>query len=217
MQASKWLSLPLLIDYPEMLHLFKVLEPFLVFQVGQVLPAGQGQVSLEEFMATYKYFIESFKQGRIPEESIYSSHFNSVFTRTPDAIYAIEIPNNRRLIRIGKPVIQLQPHWMDYSPHDDKFRSNVHGPNSILWGILFTYPQLYLDSMTKEPLKVVESEVFPNTQLYRLLQRWTRANTLPTPFRVEDKVVQVPVRIGKGCLEWIHNHPQLKIKNLKIG
>ena len=217
MQASKWLSLPLLIDYPEMQQLFKALDPFVIFQVGQVLPTGKGQVMPEEFFSTYKYYVESLKQGVIPEESIYSSHFNAVFSRTPDALYAIEIPDGRCLIRIGKPVIQLQPHWMGYSPHDDKFRSNVHGPESILWGILFTYPQLYLDPMTKEPLKVVESEVFPNTQLYRLLQRWTRANTLPTPFRVEGRLVQVPVRIGKGCMEWIHNHPQLKIKNLKIG
>jgi hypothetical protein len=216
MQASKWLSLPLLIDYLEMLQLFEALEPFLLYRVGQVLLEGKGQISPEDFLSTYKYYIDSLKQGMIPEESIYNSHFNSVFTRTSDSLFAIEIPNNRHLIRICQPVIQVQPHWMDYSPYDDKFRSNMHGPESISWGIMFTYPQLYLDPQTKEPVKVVDREAFPNTYLYRLLQKWCRANTTPTPFRIGDKTVKVPVRIGKGCLDWIHHHPQLKFKNLNI-
>ncbi len=217
MQASKWLSLPLLIDYSEMLQLFAVLEPFVIFQVGKVVLQAQAEIIPEKFLSIYKYYIDSLKHGQIPEEHIYSSYFNAVFTRTQEALYAIEVPNGQHLVRICKPVIQLQPHSMDYSPYDDKFRSNVHGPESIAWGILFTYPQLYLDPVTKEPLKVVDNDNFPNTYLYRLLQKWTRTHTLPTPFRWENKTIHAPMRIGKECIPWINNHPQLKIKNLKVG
>lgn len=216
MQASKWLSLPVLIDPSELLGLFKALGSFLIYETSQVIPKDKGAISQEAFFEVYKYYIDSLKKGQIPEESVYRSFFSSSFTVTSEALYAIPLPNDRQLVRIYKPVVQLQPHSMDYSPYDDKFRSIVHGPECFLWGVQFSYPQQYLNPETKQVLKVVENDYFPNTHLFRLLQAWVRKNTSPTPFQTQGRVVHVPVRLGKACFEWINLHPQLNSKKLQV-
>jgi hypothetical protein len=216
MQASKWLTLPVLIDPSELQPLFKALGSFLIYGSSQVIPKDKAAISQEDFLAAYTYYVDALKTGRIPEESVYRSYFSSSFTVTPEALYAIELPNDRQLIRIYKPVVQLQPHSMDYSPYDGKFRSIVHGPECLLWGIQFSYPQQYLNPHTKQALKVVENDFFPNTHLFRLLQRWVRENTIPTPFQVEGRKVHIPVRLGKTCLQWINHHPQLSRKKLQV-
>ena len=105
---------------------------------------------------------------------------------------------------------------MDYSEHDGKFRPMVFGLDSVTWGLQFSYPQLFMDGRTKEAFAVVESEEFPNTALFHQLQRWMRQNTLPTPFLVDGKRVNSPIRLGKACLPWINRHPQLAPKHLQV-
>jgi len=63
---------------------------------------------------------------------------------------------------------------------------------------------------------VRESSEFPNTALYRSVQRWMRAHTIPTPFHVNGKKINVPMRLGKKCLPWISEHCQLKEKGIKV-
>ncbi len=216
MQASKWLSHPVLMDAAEMSSLLEALGAFYIYAVSQVLVKGKELLSHKDFLATYEYYIHCLQQGRIPEESTFRPAFSSVFTVTPEPLYAMELPDGRRLIRVAKPVIQLQPNAIDYSPHDNKFRSGVYGSDSVLWGIQFSYPQLYLDPKTKQPLKVIENDFFPNTHLFHQLQRWIREYTMPTPFRMQDKTVHVPIRIGKNCLSWVNHHPQMLHKKLAV-
>ena len=159
--------------------------------------------------------ISGFKEGFL-DEVLYRQTFSSVFTVSSDSVYALPVGTDRRLIRVSRPVIQLQSHALDYSPHDEKFRAMVFGIDSVLWGIQFSYPQLFLDSRTKEAKAVVENGEFPNTRFFHTLQRWIRHHTIPTPFFVEGKRINVPIRLGKECLSWINNHPQLIKKNIKV-
>lgn len=208
--ASKWLSVALLIDAAEMKALFDFLGNFLIFTVGSIVKRGEGLITHESFLSCYAHYIEILKSGNIPEDSIYRSVFASVLTVSPDHLYALHVGTDGDLIRINKPVIQLQAHNLDYSTADGKFRSMVFGKDSVLWGVQFSYPQLFEDPSNHSVRKVDNS--FPNTSLFRALQKWTRLNTVPTPFLVNEKIINAPVRLGKRCFSWINNHVHVQKK-----
>lgn len=216
LQASKWLSLQVLIDEEEMAALCQALEPFEIYRTGAVVPAGEGKIPLTAFIDSYAHYIQQLKRGEIPKMEEYHSYFSTLFTVTPEVLYSIAAGDDRQLLRLSKPAIQLQPHSLDYSPYDGKFRPMVLGLNSIMWGIQYSYPQLYQDPLNKEVLSVGQEEIFPNTLLFRTLQRWVRHNTIPTPFQVEGRTINVPMRLGKNCLSWINHHPQLASRKLQI-
>jgi hypothetical protein len=216
MQVSKWLEVQALIDAEEMEALFEALGDFSIYLAGALTPLGEGIVTKPQFLSVYKKYVDGLKIGQLPHEEEYRSLFSSVFSVNSECLYAIPFDNGKQLIRLLKPAVQLQAHSMDYTVSDGKFRPMVFGVDSILWGIQFSYPQLYLDPTTKEVLQVRENVFFPNSALFHALQKWMRHNTIPTPFLVEDKKINVPMRLGKQCLRWIQNHPQLAIKNLRV-
>lgn len=216
LQASKWLSTQVLIDADEMNALWHSLGNFYLYSTGSIVNKGEEGYSREEFLNFYREYISSLQRGVVPDESIYRRPFSCVLTETPEALYAIPVEGGRQLIRISKPIIQLQAHRMDYSKADGKFRSMTFGGDSISWGIQFSYPQLYQDGKTKEIHKVDSGEHCPNTSLFRNLQLWVRNNTIPTQFVLDGKKMAIPVRIGKQCLSWINQHPQLAKKGLSV-
>jgi hypothetical protein len=216
LQASKWLDLQLLIDADEMKSLFSSLGEFKIFRVGAVCSSNEGEILKSTFLEKYAHYIECLKQGIIPEEKEYRPYFSSIFTLADDHVFQIAVGNDRRILRVEKPVLQLQVNQIAYSPVDGKFRGMVFGKESVLWGIHFSYPQLFQDAVTKEVFSVVNGPQFPNTALYRELQLWTRQNTLPTPFQVGEQRVNVPIRLGKNCFTWINSHPQLANSDIRV-
>lgn len=212
--ASKWLSVAFLIDEPEICTLFESLDEFQIFPVGSVVSQETGPLSHDAFIKCYGDYIQALKKGLVPEDSMYRSVFTSIFTVSEDHVYAFPVGAHQQLIRVAKPVIQVQAHQMDYSKADGKFRSMVLGKDSILWGLQFSYPQLFEDSKTHEALKV--DLKYPNTKLFRSIQKWMRNNTVPTPFIVGQRLINVPIRLGKNCFSWINQHPQFAQKALKV-
>lgn len=216
MQASKWLACPALIDAEEMQSLIDSLPKFYIFLTSCVTKQHEGCISQTEFLETYSNYITTLQQGQLPDEVLYRHFFSSVFTVTADALYAVLVGNEEQLIRVAQPTVQLQPHRMGYSKADGKFRSKTFGADSITWGIQFSYPQLYKDNQTQEVHEVGIAPHFPNTQLFRDIQRWVRYNTMPTPFLVENQRINIPMRIGKNCLSWINRHPQLIQQGMQV-
>ncbi|MBA3603001.1 MAG: hypothetical protein H0W50_05035 [Parachlamydiaceae bacterium] len=224
LQASKWLDLQLLIDVNEMRTLFSALGDFEIFQVGMVCGIDEGIISKEKFLEAYGAYIECLKKSEMPDEKIYRPYFSSIFTTSRDHLFHIVIGSDRHIIRVEKPVLQLQANRISYSPADGKIRPMVFSKDSILWGLQFSYPQLFQDAETKEVFTVSDTPKFPNTPLYRKLQLFLRQNTIPTPFQVDrgdgegDSYVRinVPMRIGKQCLPWINAHPQLATANMRV-
>lgn len=216
MQASKWLKSQVLIDAEEMASLFSALGSFEIFQIACVTPLGHGSISKEEFLRIYQNYVESLKEGKLPDEAATRYIFSSVFTVAADHLFAIPVGDTQQLIRIAKPVVQLQKHRLDYSNVDGKFYSMSFGIDSISWGIQFSFPQLYEEPHTHTVHKVGLTSQFPNSLLFQMIQRWIRNNTIPTPFEVQGKQINVPVRLGRNCLSWINQHPQLIKKNIQI-
>lgn len=217
MQASKWLKMQLLIDASEMRSLLTALGDFEIYIPGSVLPRGHGHITRKQFLKSYESYIEALKEGNIPQESSFRQSLSAFFSRDPQAQAAVNLGLDKELWRILRPVLQFQPHSLDYTPLDGKFRPMVYGLDSVLWGVQISYPQLFMDTQTQEPRTVIESPEFPNTVLYKIAQRWIRNQTIPTPFLVEGHKINVPMRLGKECLVWINRHPQLVSKNIQVA
>lgn len=215
LQASKWQKCPLLIDSDEMEGLLKTLGNFWIVQISGLIPIGCECVDREKFLEVYHHYIKTLKEGEIPSDSRFRSYFSSVFTKSLDPLYRVKVNDKQCLVKVMHPVIQLQTHRFNYSAADGTFRSMVFGTDSIHWGLQFSYPHLYQDE-TCQVFTVKEGPQFPNTSLFKKIQQWVRSHTIATPFESEGKRFNVPIRLGKQCLSWINNHPQLKTKGLRV-
>ena len=212
LQASKWLTCHVLLETSELKDLFQALGQFEIYLVSGVIPNGKENPSQAEFLEVYDRYIQGLKRGIISEDTQLRQFFSSVLTTTSDALYSVPLSDARQLVKIQKPVIQLQTHRFHYSFDDGKFRSMVFGPDSISWGIQFSYPQIFQDSN----MEVQDVKNLSNTKLFKDLQTWVRHNTLATPFVKNQKKTNVPIRLGRGCLSWINNHPQLQQIDLRV-
>lgn len=219
LQASKWLQSQALLSQEELAALFKFIEeshPFHLYACGVVCSKEKGEIPKQEFLETYGSYINKLKQGEMPDLAFYRSVFSPVMTTTTDALFTIPVGEDRQIIRNSKPIVQLQAHNMSYSSLDKKFHPLVFGIDSIAWGLQFSYPQLYQDNQTKQIEIIKKNTAFPNTVLFQLIQKWMRQHTIPTPFLAEGTLINVPMRLGKQCLEWVNRHPQLAPKNLTV-
>jgi len=215
LQVSKWQKCPLLLDSEEMAHLFETLSPFYLVQTSGIIKPREELIEPAVFLSHYQLYIESLKQGQLPEEKIMRQYFSVVMTTDLSSIYTFAIKPDQELVKVQYPVVQLQSHRFDYSVADEKFRSMGLGAQSVLWGIVFSYPQLYQDP-NFQVFSTTDQTKFPNTRLFKQIQTWMRRYTIATPFEVNGKITHVPIRLGKKCLEWINYHPQLQAKKLRV-
>lgn len=210
MQASKWLDIQALIDADEMSMLLNELGSPGIYMTGCICSQNEANISNERFLEGYNRYIQILKNGALPFEKEFRPLFSSIITAVPEVVYAIPVEGGKQILRTCRPAIQMQFHRLGYSKADGKFRPMAFGTQSIFWGIQFSYPQLFLDQNTDEVFSVFEGEHFPNTPLFKKIQKWMRQHTIPTPFLVGNERINVPMRLGKQCLPWINNHPQLK-------
>lgn len=215
-EASKWLKVPVLLEVAELEALLSELKVDSVFLPGIVCQEEEGIVQKKFFLQVYAQYLDQLKKGEIPDEKYFRKYFSAALTLADDHLYKIEVSPTEYVLRIAKPVIQLQFLKIDYSPLDQSFRTMVFGSNTIFWGLLFSYPQLFHDPKTKDAKEVKTHPEFPNTKLFHHVQKWIRQATIPTPFLIDEIQINAPIRLGKQCLSWINNHPQLKSKGIKV-
>ena len=210
----------MLVSKNELAALFEFIEqslgPFYLYYCGIVCHKNNGPVSKQDFLKAYGNYIDSLMKGQTPDLNFYRSAFSPAITLIAGALFTIPVGEDREIIRISEPVLQLQAHNMDYSTVDKKFRPMVFGLESIAWGIQFSYPQLVQDNGTGQIEMIKKSSKFPNTALFQMVQKWMRQHTVPTPFIAEGNLFNVPMRLGKECFAWINQHPQLVQKNITV-
>ncbi len=209
-QGSKYLKHHVLCDADELALLFEGGAPFWLYQLTGL---GDGEaIDPQRFIEAYRSWIEELKEGRVPTDGALRKVLATAMTAEPEALWKQEVPGGRYIVKMGRPVIQIQAHFFTYSPIDEVFRPMTMGTGSIFWGLQFSYPQIYQDPKTMEFFEVEES---PNTELFQKIKQWARDTTRATPFIVNGKKTNVPIRLGKNCFSWIGSHPQLAEQ--KIG
>lgn len=201
--------MPVLCDVQELNVLFE--ESFSLYPLTGVC---NGEcITKEVFLREYEAWIEDLKKGMVPEESRLRRIVTAAMTVNPDALWKQEVGQGKYLIKMSQPVVLIQPHFFTYSLVDEQFRSMTLSKESIFWGLHFSYPQIYQNGETME---ILESADLPNGILFQKLRKWARDYTRATPFVVEGKKTNVPIRLGKNCFSWIHTHPQLKAQNIEV-
>jgi hypothetical protein len=201
-QGSRWLKFQTLASGNELRELFERLEPFSIFHLTGI---GDGKaISKEFFLGFYDSWIEGLKNGKVPEELALKKILAAAFTAELDALWLQEIPGKGYLTKIARPLVQVQAHAFSYSNMDGEFRPMSMGQGSIFWGLQFSFPGVYQDA------KTMEMGVVGKDRLFEEIRLWVRESTRATPFVVEGKRTNSPIRLGKECFSWIHLHPQLK-------
>ena len=209
LNVSKWIKIPLLLDQEEMRALFGAFT-FELYRIGSVIPKGEGVITPETFLEAYSTYIETLKRGEIPPPPPF---FSSVLSVTEEALETIEVDADRELLKPKLPVVLMQAHAVRYSPEDGEFRSQLFGSDGISWGIQLGYPQIYEEPGTHA---ILATRDLPNGPLFHAIQKWVRSSTRATPFIVDGKRKNVPIRLGKQCFSWIETHPQLIEKGIFV-
>ena len=203
-QGSKYLKYQVLCDAEELQKLLTRLGPFSIYLLTGI---GDGEpVSPAYFLEEYGSWIDGMKRGGLPTDAELRRLLAAAWTAEGDALWKQQVSGNRFLIKMAKPVVQVQAHFFTYSPIDAVFRPMTMGSASIFWGLQFSFPQIYQDPKTMEFHEVDES---PNGELFQGIKQWVRDETRPTPFVAAGRRTNVPIRLGKNCFPWIHRHPQL--------
>jgi len=210
-QAGKWLEIRLLIDIDEMQSLIQAIRPIFIFRIGKIVDSEMGIVSVEDFLASYKKYIEYLRNSQIPDKE----PFTLAFTKDSNDLYALPVGKEKYVIKIARPAIQVLPHSFRYSSADRKIRSMSLGTDAITWGIQISFPQLFENPASGEIEKTLHNDEHPNGFCFRNLQKWIRIHTCTTRFKVDEEVITTSIRLGKQCYSWIHRHPQLK--SIKIA
>lgn len=212
-QGSKWLKFQVLCDREELKKLFDRLCPFWIYSLTGLKEQNEVCVSQDTFLDVYGTWIEKLSQGVVPTDTQLRSLLAVAFTKDPQALWLQEVPGQKYLVKLRQPVVQVQAHAFSYSPIDQVFRPLSMGSNSIFWGIQLSYPQIYQDPKTME---LVENKETINQELFATIRQWVRDETRPTPFEVDGKRTNAPIRLGKNCFSWIHAHPQLKEQKISV-
>lgn len=200
-QGSKWLKFQVLCDSDELQSLFENLRPFFIFPMTGIVDGNP--ISEKAFLKEWGSWISSLQQGRVPEAQELRTMLACAFVDHLSALWLQKIEGKGYLVKIGKPVIQVQAHWFTYSEIDGVFRPMSMGSESIFWGLQFSYPQIYQDPKTMEFLELEKGPLFEKLRL------WVREATKATPFLVGGRRMNSSIRLGRRCFPWIASHPQL--------
>lgn len=216
--ASKWLHYDVLVDDTKIRHLLEHFgSGFYLFSTLGVAPRGEHELKIDDFVNQWKGYIDALKAGNVPNDQDNRFYCTAALTKTLSALRALDVGNDREIIIAYEPLIQMQLHRFNYSQADHKFHSMSFGQKSISWGVRLSYPQLYQNPQTRVVVDATDENLFVNATLFQELKSWIRANTQPTPFLIDGKRVNDPMRIGKECFSWINNHAQLKENGLFVA
>ena len=185
-QASKWLDLPILLSVKEMESLLDSLPKWIVPLSG-VIEENKELIERQEFLSLYANYVHQMDAGIF--RPLIDRRLTCAFTDDLNTVRSCPVTGGL-LIRIIRPVLQVKPYKLHYSFEAEKFIES-YSPDSFAWGLVFSTPQLFLNPETKD----VEKNVDP---AFKALQKWSRANTIPTPFKIENKIINFYARIGKS-------------------
>lgn len=216
-EAAKWLKVPVLADAEEIASLLARLERISrtieLYRLGAPALQEELQIAPNAFLAAVARWNEGLQRGEAPSQKDLRTTLACAMTLDRNDLWLQKFPDSRCLVKISRPVVQIQAHYFTFSPDEKAFHSMVFGQKSIFWGLQFSYPQIFMDQ--GEPRKVDDS--FENSALFREIRLWARNETRAVPFLIGEEKINVPFRLGKNCFSWIGKHPQLQEWKLRVA
>jgi len=206
---SRWVSLDFLIDLDEMRAFLKELEPFHLLSSTPIQSEDPFYLSQQDFLNAYSYYISELKEGRVPDPKRYKPYFHLFLTTLLDGVLRREVGSGKEILKISIPTLLVRPICLNLSKVDQSIRVGPLNPEGILWGLQISFPQL-MQKAGAADIEPIKPQADPNAMLFKKVRGWIRSHTKPTLFKVNEKEVSVPIRLGKKCLSWINSHPQFK-------
>jgi len=195
MNAAQWMKIPVLLELEEMRQLLITLGSPHLFFMGVLVPPGGGSCSCEEFLRLYDLYLQEMKQGIEPK----TRHFAMIWTQDVHAVERQQMSDGREKIIPIAPVLQVQPHTLQFDREQQTCRSMLYGSGGMPWGLTFSYPHV----IEVDHEIVTVGHQFPNTAIFHKLRQYVRDHTRPTPLIFDEKKVNVPMRLGKQCFTWV--------------
>lgn len=212
-EAAKWLKIPVLADVAELSVLFDQLGPVQLARLGSPLLRQEVLLSKASFLSYVTQWIDLLKRSESPSSGMLRATLPCAMSQGLDCFWLQEITDGRVLVKIRRPVIQLQVFSFFYSSEEKTFHPMVFGKDSVFWGIQFSFPQIWMED---GEAKKVDGTFF-NGKLFSMMRQWQREATAVPAFLIEGKRIRTPIRLGKSCFSWIHQHPDLEKLGLRIA
>lgn len=190
-KVSKWLTSAGLFGVEEFQALLQELGDFLIFPTGELVHSFEAK-SHNVWIEEYAAYIDGLKTGAFKKLQ------PLLMTYDKEDVYAISPREGKYLIYPQYPVIQIREHQFAIT-RDNRVHSMVFGTESIRWGLIFSYPQIFYDPIEKRVVEVLKERESANTQGFRKLQKWMRDYTRPASFVLGGKKVNATFRVG---IQW---------------
>lgn len=220
LQVSQFLHIQVLLSSKELTSLIEQLqeelEALLLVATGKIAPPQDLIVPPALFCQRYSDYVEELAQGRNPDPTRAQCDFSVSLSCDQSDFFAIEVASGGQLVKPKMPVVQVQAHFMGFSLVDARLRPMVRSSDSIPWGLQFSYPLIFQDPKTSDVHQALREERFQSRLIFQKIQRWMRLHTRSTPFIYKEKRMNVPMRIGHDCFEWVNNHAMLQYHGLMV-
>lgn len=205
-KVSKWLTSAFLLDSEELTHFFEEMGDFQLFRTGEIL-SSLDPLSKKEFSFQYEGYLKSLHTVRNQKMPPLLMTYNE------KDVYGLKVGQDRYLIYPRSPVIQVREHQFTLTI-DDRIQPMVFGKDSIRWGLIFSYPQIFYDPLEKKVVQVLKEVDSVNTIGFKKLQKWVRDYTKPAAFSIKGKKVNATFRIGKKSFSGFEHED---LKKYQIG
>ena len=195
MEASQWLKTEVLLEKDEMTALLDHVKGEL-FISGKIEKYENLYLPKKEFLDIYADYLYALK-NKLTFKAPFASFF---ITQDDQSFQCKQISDERCMLHLIAPVLQVQWHSFYFSKEEEKIRPMVLGPGSISWGLQFMMPQLF--QKDRRIVKALHPDAVPNSALFQRFRRWVRHHTSSTVFHWQDKKIRSPLRLGAACQDW---------------
>lgn len=212
---SKWISIDVLIDSDELKDLFTHCANPILLSMQNLSEDHPFHLDQSSLLQKYDSYISDLKKGMIPQLKEIRTYFYFFLTAHMNDIFMKELSKGKKKLFYNTPLVEFKPICLNLSKVDHTLRVMPLSPSGVLWGLKISFPGM----VQKYQSPLIESIDFkqePNGILFSKIRKWIRDNTRATPFLIGSKKVNLPIRLGKKCLNWINHHPQLIPLRLQV-
>lgn len=205
-----------LFNVEELQTLFTELGEFTIWNSSEIVSEKTAFIEKSTFLDEYERYFRDLQEKGDVEGNWSRGIFSSIWTASTEMLYAMKVGEDRYLIKNLQPVVQLHSYFFSFSSIDGKLQPMVLAKDRVLWGLQFSYPQIYQDPKNREIVDVGFAKDYVNSVLFRKLTKWLRSHSAPVFFLTDGKKVPAPMRIGRSCFSWIDEYMPLKRRGMTL-